>query len=116
MRGPLPEEGVHPEWAVLKEMFQTGQRFSWEEVAAPASAAVNDDIKAWKRHTWEILQKFSELDAYSLLSQKLLKFYKELHKTAAMLKQQDTADVRHDCYICRRKQLAASDLIVSRCL
>ena len=111
MRGPLPEEGLQPTWDSLGDMFRM-RRF-WE-LARPRSAAVMDDMTAWERHTWEVLEKFSEIDAYSLLSHKLLKFYKELYETAVKWTQH-TGNIPPDCSICRRREMAGYDLIVSTC-
>ena len=74
MRGPLLKEGEKPAWVVLSEMFRS-RRF--RELVWPTSAAVQDKMTEWEQHTWKVLEKFSEIGAYSLLGTKLLKFYEK---------------------------------------
>lgn len=71
-------------------------------------------MTVWEEHTWEILKQFSKIAAYSLLSHKLLKFYTELHKTAALW-MQHSGNVQPGCHICRQRQMAGYNLIVRTC-
>lgn len=117
MLDPPAETPWAVKWDQVHEMFKF-QRFwkvtltRWEQDVDQA----NKNVVQWSHHTWTVLEQFTFHAAYNWLSQKMLKFYGELQKTAAAcaLTPVDQGPAGHPiCRVRREDWRASYDLIVS---
>lgn len=82
MLNPPSKELWENKWDQVHEMFKY-ERFWRLTLTWPEHDRANADIIRWGDHTWTVLEQFAFHGPYSCLSQKVLKFYGELQKTAA---------------------------------